>query len=62
MLLALSPLLLPFMAHAGPNEYVLSPIVEQGEKEIDFTLGAKKRKDQSSSNASSLGFGLGVNA
>ena len=62
VLLALSPLLFTAMAHAGPNEYVLSPLVEQGEKEIDFTLGTAKRKDQSSGNATSLGFGLGVNS
>ena len=61
-LLALCPLLLPLMTHAGPNEYVLTPIVEQGEKEIDFKWGAEKRKDQSSGSATSLGFGLGVNS
>ncbi len=60
VLLALSPLLFTAMTHAGPNEYVLSPLVEQGEKEIDFTLGTAKRKDQSSGNATALGFGLGV--
>jgi hypothetical protein len=62
VLLALSPLLLPLMAHAGPNEYVLSPIVEQGEKEIEFKWGTEKHKDQPSGNATSLGFGLGVNS
>ena len=61
-LLALSPLLLPLLAHAGPNDYVRTPIVEQGEKEIDFKWGADKRKDQSSGSATSVGFGLGVNS
>jgi hypothetical protein len=59
-LLALSPLLLPLVAHAGPNEYVISPIVEQGEKEIEFKWGTDKHKDQPGGNATSLGFGVGV--
>ena len=61
-LLALCPLLLPLMVRAAPNEYVITPIVEQGEKEIDFKWGAEKRKDLSSGTATSLGFGLGVNS
>ncbi|MEO5659027.1 MAG: hypothetical protein ABIQ90_04410 [Polaromonas sp.] len=61
-LVALCPLLVPVMGHAAPNEYVITPIVEQGEKEIDFKWGTEKRKDQSSGTATSLGFGLGVNS
>ena len=61
-LLALCPLLLPLMVRAAPNEYVITPIVEQGEKEIDFKWGSEKRKDLSSGTATSLGFGLGVNS
>lgn len=58
----LCPLLAPVMLRAAPNDYVRSPIVEEGEKEIDFKWGAEKRKDISSGTATSLGFGVGVNA
>lgn len=59
-LVALCPLLVPAMLRAAPNDYVLTPIVEQGEKEIDFKSGVEQRKDMSSGTATSLGFGLGA--
>ena len=58
----LCPLLVPLMLRAAPNDYVITPIVEQGEKEIDFKWGAEKRKDMTSGTATSLGFGWGVNS
>jgi len=49
-------------AHAGPADYVYSPIVEQGEKEIDYKLGTAKARDGTTESATSLGLGYGVNA
>lgn len=62
MLAFLCPLLVPAMLRAAPNDYVRTPIVEQGEKEIDLKLGAEKSEDMSSGTAGSLGFGVGVNS
>ncbi|HWI82814.1 hypothetical protein [Ramlibacter sp.] len=59
-LAALCPLLLPTAAHAGPNQYVHTPIVEEGEKEIDFKWGLEKHRDGSSETATSIGFGWGA--
>ena len=47
-------------AHAGPSDYVYSPIVEQGEKELDFKLGTAKARDGTRTSATSLGLGYGV--
>jgi hypothetical protein len=58
----LGPLLVPGWLHAAPSDYVITPIVEQGEKEIEFKWGPEKRKDLSSGIATSLRFGLGVNS
>ena len=48
--------------HASPADYVYSPIVEQGEKEIDFKFGTAKARDGTRESAASIGFGYGVNA
>jgi hypothetical protein len=48
-------------AQAGSADYVHTPMVEQGEKEIDFKFGTAKQQDGSRQNVSSLGFGYGVN-
>ena len=45
---------------AAPNDYVRTPIVEEGEKEIDFKWGAAKLRDGSSTTATSLGLGWGA--
>lgn len=50
------------VAHAGPSDYVYSPIVEEGEKEIDFKLGTAKARDGTSESAVSVGLGFGVNS
>jgi hypothetical protein len=49
-------------AWAGPSDYVISPIVEQGEKEIDLKFGSAKLRDGSRERAHSIGFGWGVNS
>ncbi|MEO8656111.1 MAG: hypothetical protein ABI409_18450, partial [Ramlibacter sp.] len=59
-LAALCPLFLPVVVHAAPNDYVHTPTVEEGEKEIDFKWGAEKNKDGSSGTATSIGLGWGA--
>lgn len=49
-------------AHAGPDDSVNSPIVEEGEKEIGFQLGTAKARDGTRESAVSLGLGYGVNS
>ncbi len=49
-------------AHASPADYVYNPIVEQGEKEIDFKMGSAKLRDGTRESAMSLGLGYGVNS
>ena len=55
-------LLMGFLAtgRAGPSDYVLTPNVEQGEKEIDLKAGTSKARDGSRQNKESIGFGYGV--
>ncbi len=48
-------------AVAGPADYIYSPTVEQGEKEIDFKFGTDNQQDGSHKTVSSMGFGYGVN-
>lgn len=47
-------------ALAGPSDYVYTPTVEAGEREIDFKIGSARTSDERES-AASLGFGYGVN-
>ena len=49
-------------AVAGPSDYVVTPIVEEGEREIDFKAGSAKLRDGSRESKQSLGLGLGVNS
>ena len=61
MLAVLCPLLAPSLVRAGPNDYVKTPIVEEGEKEIDFKWGAEKfKRGGGSGTAASVGFGWGA--
>lgn len=46
-------------AFAGPDEYLFSPIVEQGEKEIDMKLG-RAQSGHEVESAGTLGFGTTV--
>jgi hypothetical protein len=48
-------------ALAGSADYVYTPMVEQGEKEVDFKFGTAKQQDGARQNVTSLGFGYGVN-
>ena len=60
--LALTIQTLPTAASAGPADYVSSPIVEEGEREIDLKLGSAKFRDGTRETQQSLGLGLGVNS
>jgi hypothetical protein len=44
-------------ALAGPADYVYTPIVEEGEREIDFKIGSASKKDADRFSAASLGLG-----
>jgi len=48
------------MAMAGPADYVHTPTVEYGEKEIDFKAGAARKGDDPRESAFSIGFGYGA--
>lgn len=45
-----------------PADYVSTPIVEEGEREIEFKGGISRNHDGSSESQHSLGLGYGVNA
>jgi hypothetical protein len=46
-------------AHAGPADYVYTPTVEEGEKEIDFKFGTADSDPRKT--LGSVGLGYGVN-
>ena len=58
--LGLSSLCLSTATHAGPSDYVVTPIVEEGEREIDVKAGIARSRDGSRSRKESLGFGWGA--
>ncbi|MDL2338539.1 MAG: hypothetical protein QFE16_11925 [Pseudomonadota bacterium] len=60
--LALYSLSVTSIAVAGPSEYVVTPLVEEGEREIDFKAGTAKSRDGTRESQYSLGLGLGVNS
>jgi hypothetical protein len=47
-------------AVAGPADYVFTPSVEYGEREIDFKSGTVKRSGEDRESAASIGFGYGA--
>lgn len=47
-------------AFAGPDDYIHTPTVEYGEKEIDFRFGTSKSGDSASESAATIGFGYGA--
>jgi hypothetical protein len=47
-------------ALAGPSDYVITPLVQEGEREIDFKAGTAKNRDGTRESAYSLGLGYGV--
>jgi hypothetical protein len=53
-------LALASLAHAGPSDYIYTPNVEYGEREIDFKFGTAKLPGGDRISATSLGFGWGV--
>jgi hypothetical protein len=47
-------------AHAGAADYVYTPTVEHGEKEIDFKYGSARLPDGTLSQVTSFGLGYGA--
>lgn len=45
-------------AIAGPNDYIRTPIVVYGEREIDFKFGSQRNLEESSESATSIGYGF----
>jgi len=60
--LALCSALATPTAYADANDYVATPIVEEGEKEIDFKTGTQRNHDGTHEMAHSVGLGWGVNS
>lgn len=65
---AATPLLCPLLALApaavlaGPADYIYSPLVEEGEREIDMKLGsARAANGEPRESVATLGYGIGVN-
>lgn len=52
--------LLPSIAQAGPSDYVYTPAVTYGERELDFKAGSWKTPGGDRLSAASIGYGLGV--
>jgi len=48
------------LAFAGPADYVYTPAVEYGEREIDFKYGTARQQDGTLTQVTSLGFGYGA--
>ncbi|MEO5696980.1 MAG: hypothetical protein ABIQ60_07585 [Burkholderiaceae bacterium] len=48
------------VATAGPSEYVLTPIVEEGEREIDFKAGSAGLRNGGRDIQYSIGLGWGA--
>lgn len=59
-ILVAGALLSPLFAHAGPSDYVYTPTVEYGEKEIDFKYGSSRSGSSPRESAVSVGFGYGA--
>jgi hypothetical protein len=53
-------LLSPISSHAGPSDYIYTPAVTYGEREIDFKSGSADKKDTPVEAAASIGFGYGA--
>lgn len=59
-LLAAGMIVASAWAKAGPADYIYTPTVEYGEKEIDFKAGSARRHGDPNESASSIGFGYGA--
>jgi hypothetical protein len=53
-------LLSPLYTLAASADYVYTPTVEYGEKEIDFKIGTTRKGDDPRKSAASIGFGYGA--
>jgi hypothetical protein len=60
--LGLAATALSRVAMAGPSEYVLPAVVEEGEREIDFKAGSARLRGSGQEDEESMGLGLGVNS
>lgn len=58
--LACHALLRASLAQAEPGDYINTPIVEEGEREIEFKAGTAKSRDGTRESQYSLGLGFGV--
>lgn len=59
-LLVAGALLCPLIAAAGPADYVYTPAVTYGEREIDFKMGSAEKSDTPREAAASIGYGYGA--
>jgi len=59
-LLVAGALLGPLYAYAAPADYIYTPAVEYGEKEVDFKFGSARKGDDPRESAASIGFGYGA--
>ena len=59
-LLIAGALLSPLLTHAGPADYVYTPAVTYGEKEVDFKAGTATKSGTPRESAASIGFGYGA--
>ena len=59
-LLAAGVLLTSMYAQAGPADYIYTPAVSYGEREIDFKFGSARKGADPRESAASIGFGYGV--
>lgn len=59
-LLVAGALLSPLLVLAAPADYIYTPSVTYGEREIDFKMGSSSQRDTPREAAASLGFGYGV--
>jgi hypothetical protein len=60
LLLVAAVMLSPLYVCAGPADYVYTPAVEYGEKEIDFKMGTARKGDAPRETDSSIGYGYGA--
>jgi len=62
LVLACTTLITSSLVRADPNDYVHTPAVEEGERDIDFKYGNQKNKDGTYNSAVSLEFGVAANS
>lgn len=59
-ILVAGALLSPLTTIAGPADYVYTPTVEYGEREIDFKFGSARKDGDPRESAASIGYGVGA--